>query len=333
MPVSGSGITGRTAGGRRMMKDAMRTARPDNRASRLPRYGLALLALYLVVTIRSDQLEAQPAHAHKHPFARRLLQLAGWEPHARLHASGLREVSGVTKSPKHENIYWVHGDSGQAARLYAVRADGEIVARMDVTGAANVDWEDITADDEGHLYIGDIGDNVGRRARLRIYRVAEPDALDQQVVRSPSTKAFDVQLPDGPENCESLFWWRGDLYVITKEHSRKSPLYRLEPAGEGMLIAKPIGRLRFAPITGAEVSADGERLLICGYGQIAVIKLGKSIDGIEDADFQHVRIPPWLQIEGCCFDGDDVIVTAEDGNLWRVGPEDLGNRGEPAGSP
>ena len=38
-----------------------------------------------------------------------------------------------------------------------------------------IDWEDIAADDEGHLYVGDIGNNGGLLAIRAIYRIDEPN--------------------------------------------------------------------------------------------------------------------------------------------------------------
>ena len=39
----------------------------------------------------------------------------------------------------------------------------------------NVDWEDIAIDDNGRLYLGDIGNNGNRLPLRAIYRLDEPD--------------------------------------------------------------------------------------------------------------------------------------------------------------
>ena len=39
----------------------------------------------------------------------------------------LAEVSGIAKSQTYEDTYWVHNDSGDEARLFAIRADGSVI--------------------------------------------------------------------------------------------------------------------------------------------------------------------------------------------------------------
>ena len=52
--------------------------------------------------------------------------------------------------------------------------DGRIVRRFRLA-IPNLDWEDIAIDDQGHLYLGDIGNNA-RLLRVRtIYQLDEPD--------------------------------------------------------------------------------------------------------------------------------------------------------------
>ena len=92
----------------------------------------------------------------------------------RLDHPPIREASGIVASRRHPGVFWVHNDSGNAAALFAVKRDGTLVREYAVR-APNLDWEDIATDDDGHLYIGDIGNN-GKRLRIRaIYRLDEPD--------------------------------------------------------------------------------------------------------------------------------------------------------------
>src|SRR3954465_12348967 len=83
---------------------------------------------------------------------------AALEPLGRLRDPAIREASGLVKSRRHPDLYWVHNDSGNPPCLFAVRRDGTLVRKYTV-GVPNVDWEDIAADDRGHLYLGEIGNN------------------------------------------------------------------------------------------------------------------------------------------------------------------------------
>ena len=93
---------------------------------------------------------------------------------ARLDPRWIPEASGIVKSRRHPGIFWVHNDSGNPPLLFAIRGDGRIVRQFRLE-IPNIDWEDIAIDDQGHLYLGDIGNNLGELPIRAIYRIDEPD--------------------------------------------------------------------------------------------------------------------------------------------------------------
>ena len=92
----------------------------------------------------------------------------------RLDEKLIPEASGIVKSRRYPGIFWVHNDSGNPPLLFAIRGDGRIVRQFRL-GVPNIDWEDIAIDDQGHLYLGDIGNNTGALPLRAIYRIDEPD--------------------------------------------------------------------------------------------------------------------------------------------------------------
>ena len=105
---------------------------------------MSILLASLIVQVAAEARRADPA-----PL----------EPLGRFDARAIPEASGIVKSRRHPGIFWVHNDSGNAPLLFAVRSDGRIVRRFRL-GVPNLDWEDIAIDDQGHLYLGDIGNNA-----------------------------------------------------------------------------------------------------------------------------------------------------------------------------
>ena len=68
-----------------------------------------------------------------------------------------------------------HNDSGILPNLYEIDSLTGLISRtIHVSNAQNVDWEDITADDN-YIYIGDFGNNNGTRTDLKIYRISQND--------------------------------------------------------------------------------------------------------------------------------------------------------------
>src|SRR5690606_16183560 len=46
----------------------------------------------------------------------------------------VREPSGITASPAHSNVFWVHGDSGTGNWLFGIDGQGRTLARLRVKG-------------------------------------------------------------------------------------------------------------------------------------------------------------------------------------------------------
>ena len=84
------------------------------------------------------------------------------------------EASGIASSKINPDIIWVHNDSGDLAKLYAVKLDGSYLGVLRLPGIIAKDWEDMCLgpgpnDNVDYIYIGDIGDNFARKNKKRIY--------------------------------------------------------------------------------------------------------------------------------------------------------------------
>src|SRR6185295_9973799 len=91
---------------------------------------------------------------------------------ARFPAS-LNEISGMGQSRSNPDIFWVHNDSGDMPRVYAVNRSGKLVGTYRLEGANAEDWEDMAIGPapggRSYLYLADIGDNSAQRKSIRVY--------------------------------------------------------------------------------------------------------------------------------------------------------------------
>ena len=209
----------------------------------------------------------------------------------RVEHDALNEVSGIEKSVLGD-FYWVHNDSGDEARLFAIDADAGVlrppyipVSAADWPGhvidsAWNFDWEDIALAD-GVLYIADVGNNGNARRDLGVYVVNEPDPL--AIPKMRTLRFLPVRYPDQQHypatlwhfDCEAVFVADGRLYFITK-HRRPgeiggfeagAKLYRLDTSltdRENVLTLVGTHKDIFRA-TGADLSPDGSRLAVSTY--------------------------------------------------------------------
>jgi hypothetical protein len=183
------------------------------------------------------------------------------------------ELSGLVRSRTQRGLLWSHDDSGAGPELYALRIDGSVAARPQVTGAEAFDWEDIaTGPAPGGgalLYVGDIGDNAAARSTIDVYRVAEPNV--GAAATAPADR-LTLRYPDRPHDAEALLVdpIRGDLVIVTKvigggRAYRTSARAR---AGTHTLTAGPSVDLSF--VTAGDVSADGRIVVLRGYDRVGV---------------------------------------------------------------
>lgn len=214
------------------------------------------------------------------------------------------EMSGIVKSSHEPNLWWVHNDSGDRARLFAIDSTGSIrlSPRMSeryalgssvdtsekkvwpgvqLHGASNVDYEEIAMRNDT-LYVADIGNNANRRRDLGIYEVPEPHHSTEHV---RPMKFIPVAYPDQdrypPEkrhyDAEGLFVDHGQLYVLTKRRDATgrsivsgTTLYRLKterPHRTNML--REVDRHASIPApTAAARSPGGDQLAVLSYGTV-----------------------------------------------------------------
>src|SRR5438874_9337753 len=62
-----------------------------------------------------------------------------------LQEKAVTESSGLVASRRTPGVFWTHNDSGDGPYLYATDRKGRALAKFTVSGATNVDWEDIAA--------------------------------------------------------------------------------------------------------------------------------------------------------------------------------------------
>jgi hypothetical protein len=252
----------------------------------------------------------------------------------------VREPSGIVASRTHENTFWTHGDSGRKPLIYAVDAQGALLAEIEVAEVENIDWEDIAIDDQGNLWIGDIGNNESDRKDLAVYRIAEPDphagppsvSIDHRVhFTYPDQDDFSDS--EGPFDAEALFWWQGTLWLATKHRSDTLTVaYRfprvdvdevvLERVAEfdlGTQLGEGHPASRFPCMaTGADVSVDGKRLALVSYDAVFVFELGGQ-DPFAGKVHRIALQPSYVdQVEAVTWEGEQLMLVNEAGAVFRI---------------
>lgn len=241
----------------------------------------------------------------------------------------LAEFSGLAPSRRHDGIYWAHNDSGNAFELFAIDATGHIHARLALRGGSNRDIEDIAigpcaADsDESCIYVGDIGDNLYRYDDGRIYRLREPETLQDG---NAEVDLLRFEWPHKPRNAEAMVAdpRTGTLFVWTKEPRSLGVVHRLEGLAPGKTGRAVAVKQIHAPDPGAglptaaDTHPEGERILIRTYSQVWELRQ-PSAERIEDIlEAEPIPLPSRLQQQS------EAISYHHDGRGYLFGTEGSG---------
>ena len=256
----------------------------------------------------------------------------------------ISESSGLVSSRCNKGVLWTHNDSRNGAFIFALNETGEKLGTWKVSGATNVDWEDIATvkgdDGKCFLYIGDIGNNARTRSELTIYKVAEPSV---PVESKPSANAkpgstekarlIKFTYPDFRHNAEALLVHpkTRDIYIISKRISGAAGVYKFtEEIGKTAYVLQKVSDLSVPALpngllTAGEISTDGKRLIVCDYYnayEFALPKKAKDFDEIWEEEASIIELGKRDQGEAICYSVDmtSIFATSEKHNspLIRV---------------
>lgn len=196
----------------------------------------------------------------------------------------LNEISGIAASTNHPGIYYVHNDSGDTSRFFAISPEGKLKAvfyfKGETTEPLGVrDCEDIAVGpgpetNKSYVYLGDIGDNQANRKYLTIYRFEEPDINGTDSIKNIAATPLYLKYPDGPKDAETLMIDPVEklIYIVSKRKSSvrvyTTPLNYT--ANDTVTLVKRAtihfsGLPPFKWITAGDISKDGSQILLKNY--------------------------------------------------------------------
>ncbi len=241
----------------------------------------------------------------------------------------LAEISGLAPSRTAKGMWWVHNDSGNEAKLYALNAQGKKLGEFTVVDATNEDWEDMAGykgkDGKAMLYLADSGNNGGERTELTLYRVAEPNLAKSTSGVTAAAEKFKFRYPAGKPDAEALFTdpATGRPYLVTKTTKPPCAVYRFPwplRADAVMTLEKVAGRgaealSQLALVTGAAASPDGSRVVVRTYFTALELVRAKSkpFESIFAAQPERLKVPLERQGEAISYtaDGKALVTTSE----------------------
>ena len=236
-----------------------------------------------------------------------------------------------------DSTVWVIEDGGNKDEIYQINLRGDILKSLKVKNGDNQDWEDLTTDKAGNLYIGDIGNNANKRKDLIIYKLPNPtiepgDKIDAVKIKLhyPDQKDFPPKKEGLFYDSEAIFHHDGKIFIVTKNRSKaftgEAHIYSV-PDTKGTYEATLIGSFtpckdwKICQITSIDISPKGDRIVALSYGKLFIFT-DFTWDDFTTGNMQEIDLGARSQLESVCFLNDDTLLISDEkahsegGNLY-----------------
>ena len=293
------------------------------RTGRLPGWAAVVIALVAVAGFRQAFVLIQGLEDPSDPARRPTTNSTGPAESryarpilvGRIEDPDITESSGLVASRDNPGVLWTHNDSGGEPTIYCVTLVGRSCGTWTLAGADAIDWEDIALGPGpgggSFLYVGDIGDNERARQSVTVYRLPEPAV--EQGGRAVPAEALEFRYPDRSHDAETLLIHpdTGDLYVVTKELSSRSDVFRATaPLRSGETFVS-VGKIRISDLlsdrTGGDISPDGTRVVLSTYSAAYELELPAG------ASFDEIWVQPLTEIDVGAREQGEAITYSADG--------------------
>ena len=204
----------------------------------------------------------------------------------RLQSKEMDEISGIAASTLNRDVYYVHNDSGDTSRFFAMNGAGKLLTTIYFKGNGHRygvdDCEDIAvgpgpAKGKSYVYLGDIGDNFPNRKVITIYRTQEQASWGLDSLAHINPAPLHLVYPDGPRDAEAMMIDPVEklLYIVTKRGDTVG-VYSTPLAFKANDTARLTFRTKlffpgikpFKWITAADISKKGDQILVKSYEKV-----------------------------------------------------------------
>ena len=222
--------------------------------------------------------------------------------------------------------------------------NGTIEKKITIKNTSNTDWEDITKDKAGNLYIGDFGNNDNVRKDLCIYKIDKNSLNQESAIPAykisfsyPEQKMFPPKKTALFFDVEGFFEFKDNFYLFTKNRSKGFDgtvlVYKI-PNKQGVHQAVLMGELKtcdkydHCAITSAAISSDDSKVVLLTHDKIVLLENFKE-DNFLKGKQSELELGHFSQKEAICFKNNETLVIADEkskkigGNVYEVNLPEL----------
>lgn len=225
----------------------------------------------------------------------------------------LNETSGLLYV---DSLVLTFNDSGNKPVLYGLKTNSaEVKYRWNIANVKNNDWEDI-AQDSNYIYIGDFGNNFGKRKDLAIYKIKKKNlfqSTNNPIIAETINFSFEDQTDFTPSffqhsfDCEAMICLEDSIFIFSKDWKNLKTTSYVLPKIPGTHIAEKCQTFDTEGlVTGADYNKDENILIFTGYVNFQpFIWIFKDFNGSDFFSSEKIKYEltqfSGIQNEGICF--------------------------------
>lgn len=235
-------------------------------------------------------------------------------------AKEIDESSGLEMGNTDSTFFTMNDDTQN--EIFEVNKKGKLLKTFPIVYSSNIDWEDLTKDDKGNLYIGDVGNNNNARQNLKFYVTnlqKQNDSIAEIAIQYEDQSSFPPSKKELTFDCEAFFWYQDSLYLFSKNRGNHTEKMYVIPAKPGKHVAKLAQTTKLkGMVTAADISPDGTKFALLTYGYIYLFDI---VD--KQINFKYprtcIKFSRAKQAEGLVFvNNNDMLITNENRYMFLV---------------
>jgi hypothetical protein len=233
----------------------------------------------------------------------------------------LKETSGLY-CPNMGSAFTVN-DSGNKSIIYNFDSSGQIINKQ-LVPTKNTDWEALTGDSQ-NFYIGDVGNNNGKRKFVQIHTV--PKQVSSSKTNVTTTTLFYInnvvknnEYLNHDYDAETLINLDDSLFLFSKSWNTGNLfIYQLNKVENNQFI-EPINEIKglSGVITGGDFDSTNNRFILVGYELNPVGAFSPFITILNrDLTLQtSFSLSGYGQVEGVCVAQNGEVWFTQEGSLF-----------------
>jgi hypothetical protein len=233
----------------------------------------------------------------------------------------LKETSGLY-CPAARAAYTVN-DSGNKPIIYTIDSSGQIINEK-LLSVKNTDWEALTGDSR-YFYIGDVGNNSGKRKFVEIHAIPKQDS---NIKSNVTTSEIFYKINPVKKNkylnhdfdAETLINLDNNLFLFSKSWNTGTLfIYQLNKA-EPKQFVEPISEIKglSGVITGGDFDSKNNRFVLVGYKLNGMGSFYPFVT-ILNSDFTLLKsfeLSGYGQVEGVCVTPNGEVWFTQEGSFF-----------------